>query len=68
MVWLFKIVVQINVCNSSNPKSFRGAGSWAPYQGSALDPLGTWSPDPSPTYVPITTNPGSAPDIACLID
>jgi hypothetical protein len=29
------------VCNSSNPQSFRGAWPpWAPYRGSALDPLG----------------------------
>ena len=38
--------------------------SWALYQGSALDPLGTLSgpQPPSPTHAPLTTNPGSAPD------
>ena len=49
MVWLFKIVVQINVCNFSNPQSFRGAlPPWAHYQGSVLDPLGTLSGPQTP--------------------
>jgi hypothetical protein len=51
MGWL----VQINVCNSSNPQSLGGVSPpWALYQGSVLDPLGDLkrSLDPSPTHVP----------------
>ena len=46
---------------SSNPHSFRG--SWAPYWGSALDPLGTVCGPQTPHLLtlPLTTNPGSAP-------
>jgi hypothetical protein len=38
-------------------------GLWAPFQGSALDPLGTLSGPQSPRLLnpPHTTNPGSAP-------
>ena len=45
----FKIVLQINVCNSSNPQS------------SALDPLGILSGSQTPHEPALTTNPGSAP-------
>jgi hypothetical protein len=51
MGWL----VQINVCNSSNPQSLGGvSATWALYQGSVLDPLGDLkqSLDPSPTHAP----------------
>ena len=47
MVWL----VQINVCNSSNPPELPGATVLCP--GPAVDPLHT--------HAPLTTNPGTAP-------
>ena len=66
MGWL----VQINVCNSSNPQSLGGVSPpWALYQGSVLDPLGDLKRtlDPSPTHAPLIPNPGSAPDaLWCL--
>ena len=44
------------------PRASRGLRPLAPYQGSALDPLGMRSPDPSPTHAPLILNPGSTPD------
>ena len=46
------------------PQTPRASPLWAPYQGSALDPLGTLS---SPQILrlltaPLTTNPGSTPE------
>ena len=41
-----------------------GFAAWAPYQGSALDPLGTLSGPKTPrllTPTPLITNPGSPP-------
>ena len=63
MVWL----VQIHVCNSSNPQSLRGWGvrPLDPLLGLCPGPAGDRkrSPDPSPTHAPppLIPNPGSAP-------
>ena len=45
-------------------RASRGLRPLAPYQGSALDPLGTLcGPQiPRPLTLPLTTNPRSAPD------
>jgi hypothetical protein len=44
-------------------RASRGLRPWAPYQGSALYPLGTLSDPQTPHLLtpPLTTNPGSAP-------
>ena len=44
-------------------RASRGLRPWAPYQGSALYPLGTLSGPQTPHLLtpPLTTNPGSAP-------
>jgi hypothetical protein len=50
------------------PQTPRASGGlappWAPYQGSALDPLGTLSGPKTPRLLtpPLTTNPGSDPE------
>jgi hypothetical protein len=57
-------VIQINVCKSLNPQSFRGGKApLGPLTGLCPGPAGDlkWSPDPSPTHALLTTNPGSAP-------
>jgi hypothetical protein len=36
----FKIVVQINICNSSNPQSFGGLSPLGPLPGLCLGPTG----------------------------
>ena len=55
MVGWFKIV-QINVCNSSNPQSLGGRGfaHLDPLLGLCPGPAGDFkrSPDPSPTHAP----------------
>jgi hypothetical protein len=45
------------------PQTPRVPPPWAPYQGSALDPLGTFSGSQIPRLLtpPLTTNPRSAP-------
>jgi hypothetical protein len=46
------------------PRASRGLRPLAPYQGSALDPLGTLCGPQIPRLLtlPLTTNPRSAPD------
>jgi hypothetical protein len=45
------------------PRASGGLPSWAPYQGSTLNQLGTLSRPQTPRLLtpPLTTNPGSAP-------
>ena len=73
MVWLVQSCRSIKCLQFLKPPELRRGGGrsaphglrppWAPYQGSAYDPVGDSmrSPDPSPTHAPLTTNPGSAP-------
>ena len=70
MVWLVQ-----NCCSNKclyflKPPELPGGLSptWALYQGSALDPLGTISGPQTPRLLthPLTTNPGSAPGIHLL--
>ena len=67
MVWLVQNCRSIKCLQFLKSPELRGGGvspPWAPYQGSAYDPLGDIKrfPDPSPTHAPLITNPGSAPD------
>ena len=58
MVWLVQNYRSIKCLQFLKPPELRsvcgGGGNWAPYQGSAYDPLGDMkrTPDPSPTHAP----------------